>query len=361
MKPLQIEEGSSIRSQITGYYRNAIRSGELPEGSVLPPARRLAGELGTAEANVHHALTELVREGLVARRPKMGTVVISPRRMHRVAFYLSELYTLRGERFTLPLVATLERALERRGIECQVIYESGAGDGRKLLERLAASRKVQGVIARGLTAAEIDRFSRLPVPCAGFTELRHGSGVTFLAPPLADAMAEAARRSGCRKLGVLYPGAAERHKPFFDRLRARAAEAGIHLEERWIFDRTGRGGSDVIDVDRFAWDGIRHLTSGPERPDGVLLFSDDLVSGATMAFYAGGIAVPGALRVVVHRTVENPVVFPFDCMLVEQRLSEAVELLVGKLTDLFEGRQPREGELSIAIREHRLPNPLPAD
>ena len=72
----KIEAGSSIRSQIVAFYRNRIRSGELAAGAVLPPARLLAAQLGTAEANVHHAFAALVREGLIARRPRAGTVVI---------------------------------------------------------------------------------------------------------------------------------------------------------------------------------------------------------------------------------------------------------------------------------------------
>ena len=59
--------------------------------------------------------------------------------------------------------------------------------------------------------------------------------------------------------------------------------------------------------------------------------------------------MPGDLKLVVHRTVENPVIFPFDCMLVEQSIAELVRLLVGKLIDGFEGRAPRQGELSIRI------------
>lgn len=53
---LTIVPGASIRSQVLEFYREAIRSGRLSEGAVLPPARKLAAEVGTAEANVHYAI-----------------------------------------------------------------------------------------------------------------------------------------------------------------------------------------------------------------------------------------------------------------------------------------------------------------
>ena len=59
---LTIVPGASIRSQVLEFYREAIRSGRLSEGAVLPPARKLAAEVGTAEANVHYAIAQLARE-----------------------------------------------------------------------------------------------------------------------------------------------------------------------------------------------------------------------------------------------------------------------------------------------------------
>lgn len=88
----------SIRSQVVEYYRRKIKSGELPAGSVLPSAQQLAEELGTAETNIHHAMTTLVREGLISRRPRTGSVVIEqPERITGAAIYLDHLHLRRGE------------------------------------------------------------------------------------------------------------------------------------------------------------------------------------------------------------------------------------------------------------------------
>ena len=347
---LTIVPGASIRSQVLEFYREAIRSGRLSEGAVLPPAQKLAAEVGTAEANVHYAIAQLAREGLIVRRPKVGSIVIGRTRMHRVAFFLPELYTRRGERVTRPLAELLERELAAQGIpECQVIYDTASGEGWKLLSRLAASRRIQGVVVRSMTGGELDRFARLPVPFTAITALGIPGGVSFFTERLADAMVEGVKRQGCRTAGIIHPGGGESYlAPFYRRLRTAAEASGIEIRPGWIFGRDDYG-ADILDIDHFGYVGIGRTLSSPQRPEAVMLFSDDLVAGVTMGLYARGLRVPGDLKLVVHRTVENPVIFPFDCMLVEQSIAELVRLLVGKLIDGFEGRAPRQGELSIRI------------
>ena len=351
-KPV-IEPGSSIRSQILEFYRAAIRSGKLPEGSVLPAARKLAAELGTAEANVHHAIAQLAKEGLIVRRPKVGSVVSGPARMFRVAFFLPELYTRRGERFTRPLVEILERELAAQGIgECQVIYETASGEGWRLLKRLADTRRIQGVLARGLDEEEHERFSRLPVPFAAITCCPIPTGVRIITAKLGEAMLEGVRQQGCRSSGVIFSGSRKECETLF---ASAAGRAGIEIRPEWMFCRDDYG-SEILDIDHFGYLGSGRILSAPERPEALMLFSDDLVAGVTMHLYAEKLSVPDALKLVIHRTVENPVIFPFECVLAEQSIAELARLLVGRLIDAFEGRPPRRGELAIRITR----NPAPA-
>ena len=348
-KPI-IVPGSSIRSQILEFYRTAIRSGKLPEGSVLPPGRKLAAELGTAEANVHHAIAQLAKEGLIVRRPKIGSLVTVPARIYRVAFFLPELYTRRGERFTRPLVEILERELAAQGIhECQVIYETASGEGWKTLKRLADTRRIQGVLVRGLNEEDGERFSRLPVPFAAITHMPIPTGVKIISAKLADAMLEGVTRQGCRSAGVLFPGSRKECEAM---LGGALERAGVKVRPEWMFCRDDYG-SEVLDIDHFGYLGTGRILSAPQRPEAVMLFSDDLVAGFTMRLYAENLRVPDSLKAVIHRTVENPVIFPFECVLAEQSIAELARLLVGKLLDSFEGRTPRKGELAVRIVRNR--------
>ena len=348
----KIEAGPSIRSQIVAFYRNRIRSGELAAGAMLPPARMLAAQLGTAEANVHHAFAALVREGLIARRPRVGTVVIAGERPYRVAFYFSSYYTLAGERFTRPLIAGIEAELARHGIECQVIYETGSGEGRALLEHLAKERSIQGVILRSLPAGETAQFKRLPVPFVAISEQSGPQGVTFFTERFAEQAALALKMSGGRRAGVIYTGKLHRAGGGLKGwLQAAAARHGVELPDELCFDGRCAAASRSDDFDLFAGHALRTLLDTVRPPDSVLLLSDNLVPGVTMELYRRRLSVPGQLRMVVHRTVENPIGFPFPCMLVENRIDELAGLLVGRLLDLHAGRVPRAGELSVACRE----------
>ena len=57
--------------------RDAVRSGRLAPGSMLPPSRSLAADLGLARNTVSEAYAELVAEGWLASRQGAGTWVLN--------------------------------------------------------------------------------------------------------------------------------------------------------------------------------------------------------------------------------------------------------------------------------------------
>ncbi|MET3583182.1 GntR family transcriptional regulator [Mesorhizobium robiniae] len=70
---------------------DAIASGTLKPGAVLPPERELALELGISRVTVRRAMAELVRQGLITQRHGSGTYVSGTR--ERVVQSLSRLYS----------------------------------------------------------------------------------------------------------------------------------------------------------------------------------------------------------------------------------------------------------------------------
>src|SRR4051812_20334787 len=57
--------------------RDAVRSGRLAPGTMLPPSRSLATDLGLARNTVAEAYAELVAEGFLASRQGAGTWVVN--------------------------------------------------------------------------------------------------------------------------------------------------------------------------------------------------------------------------------------------------------------------------------------------
>lgn len=346
---IRINPELSIRSQIAEHYRGLIRRGELRPGDRLPPARRLAAGLGIAEANVHHALGTLVREGLIVRRPRAGSIVIRQERgLRSVAFFIPWRSLMRGEEFTRLLTRFVTDRLEQLGIDCHVLYDTPGGTGRSTLKQLAADRRIQGVIFRTIEPDELKFYQSLSVPFTGIGSVRLNNRVSLITAELIEKMAGALRDSGCRSFGVLIPSRIRAE--MLRTLRLRAAAFGLEFRDEWLFDGTHSREAFIVDRDAFAWKGVEYLNSLPERPEGLMLYSDDLVNGLTMAFYRYGVRVPEDYRLAIHHTRENPVLFPFECTLVQHSIAEIADALAGQLSDLCEGKPPRNSELSIAVR-----------
>ncbi|OBB61703.1 GntR family transcriptional regulator [Mycobacterium sp. 852013-51886_SCH5428379] len=66
-----------VRDLLLDALREAVRSGRLAPGTVLPPSRTLAGDLGIARNTVADTYAELVAEGWLASRQGAGTWVVN--------------------------------------------------------------------------------------------------------------------------------------------------------------------------------------------------------------------------------------------------------------------------------------------
>ena len=67
------------KDMLVSALRDAVRSGQLATGTVLPPSRQLATDLGLARNTVSEAYADLVAEGWLASRQGAGTWVVNTR------------------------------------------------------------------------------------------------------------------------------------------------------------------------------------------------------------------------------------------------------------------------------------------
>lgn len=67
--------GESPYRQIVYAATRAILAGELPSGAVFPSVRELSQALKVNPNTAQKAVAELIRDGLIAVRPGIGTVV----------------------------------------------------------------------------------------------------------------------------------------------------------------------------------------------------------------------------------------------------------------------------------------------
>jgi GntR family transcriptional regulator, transcriptional repressor for pyruvate dehydrogenase complex len=102
-KPVHVSDGLSAKLE------QMIVTGELPEGSRLPPEREFAAQLGVSRASVREALRELELKGMVDRRPGRGTLVADASRTLHSGTLLA---VMSGVERTVSEVMDLRAALE---------------------------------------------------------------------------------------------------------------------------------------------------------------------------------------------------------------------------------------------------------
>ena len=160
-----------VRESLERALRDAVRSGRLPSGTLLPPSRALAADLGVARATVVDAYGQLVAEGWLDARQGSGTRVAAVgapepgRHRDRVASPANTPYDFRAGR---PDVSSFPRTEWVSAVR-QVLLEMPAsaldyGDPRGRPELRAALAAYLGR-ARGVRADP-----EAVVVCSGYAE-----------------------------------------------------------------------------------------------------------------------------------------------------------------------------------------------
>ncbi|MNM42362.1 HTH-type transcriptional regulatory protein GabR [compost metagenome] len=72
MEPWMLDPDTPIYIQISDHFKNEIGSGRLSSGSRLPSVRHLAEHLGVSMTPVEWAYRQLVAEGFIESRPRVG-------------------------------------------------------------------------------------------------------------------------------------------------------------------------------------------------------------------------------------------------------------------------------------------------
>lgn len=71
--------GEPVFKQIAGHLRAQIAAGQLRHGEAIPPERELSVSLSVSRMTLRAAIDELVRDGLLVRQRRRGTVVAGVR------------------------------------------------------------------------------------------------------------------------------------------------------------------------------------------------------------------------------------------------------------------------------------------
>lgn len=351
MQDLKISKRKTLRSQISDYLRDSILRGEIEAGSRLPSTTALAERWGTQTANVHAALSLLVQEGLLTRKNGVGTIVNKRKEeLNSILIYLSQNITLPSENFYRQLHICIKDELDKRGIQQKVIYKSYDHDHFSDVMELTGKGLVQGLISMSIDKDEREKLKKLPVPFSCVTTARIPNRVSLSFNSLIEKVCEGFALQGCKKAGLLLAteaedinesGAIERRN-FIENLQKMLKENGIEVRPEWVCTPANNNNDIRLNPDQFAYDGFNHIWSSEEKPEGIFVYTDALISGTLISILSNRVMVPEDLKLVLHRNSECKVLCPLPCVFIENNVKEMATGLVQLIIDQYHGKEVKQ-------------------
>ena len=347
----KISRPQPARVQIAEHVRSLIQSGGLAPGERLASTQELARTWETPVSTVQDALRTLVREGLLTRTPRVGTFVTERRpALTRAAVYLPrDVWADADNAFVRALCAAITRRLARDGCEAEMLVDPRpAKQQDRAWQRLARAcrrRETHAVIAPQVDAPILSWLGKLDAPLAVLTPTRMPNAVSFDTAQFArDALRELARR-GCRRVGAIsVHGRRSGSSPSADGARFRQAfessarDGGLELRPEWfVLPRSDH--LQEKEADRFGHDAFERLWFRPERPDGLVVYTDVAARGVLLAVARHGVRVPDELKLVLHRNDEVGLLCPMDASFMDVKVSRVANALVESVMKQFRGAE----------------------
>lgn len=359
---LRPRPGVAMQHQITGFVRELIREGRLSPNEKLPTIRELAAAWDTNSFTVREALSPLVREGMIVRRPRLGTFVGARQAiLQHVGLYRTQPPHLRPEDgFNSMLHAAMCRVLGRAGLTVTGWLDPREQSEQRqplpaLLEAVER-RQIQALIATSLNGESRDWLANLGLPLAMMTDPVGSVGVGLDYAQMTElAVAHLAQR-GCTSVGLIThrrePPPALLPVPGPDSLRghflAAAQRHGLVTRPEWIAIPEASRPS----LEECGYHLCKCLWRQPEHPAGLFVFSDAVARGVFHALLELQVAVPGELQLAVHRNDEVDIFSPMPVAWLEVRVEALAEALLQQVRALFEGRPVAGIRVPVRLYEH---------
>ncbi len=325
-----LDPTDAAHRQITRELRQQILHGKLKPGTRLPGLRELAKELGTNYFTVQTALTPLVREGLIERKPKLGTFVMRDTPlMTAVAIFCGSEISREGAAFYHTLCSTLFKRLTELGIEPRLFIDprplDRQDDPYPVLMQTIQKGGVQGLVGCMLSRVHHEWLHSLPLPVAVLTTGDFAYGVKNDARQMYEDSFGLLKQKGCRRIAMLTLPTMSHDA---DRLAA-AEHCGIDL--RVI--QSELSDTHVATQAEHGYTLFRRLWDSSDRPEGLMVFPDGLVPGVITAILEQRIRVPEQLHVLFHGNREIPIHCPFPANWAMASVSQMADALASQLED----------------------------
>ena len=343
--------------QVEDFIRANIVSGAYPAHGKMPSTRELSAITGTSLCTVQTAFAKLCREGLLDCRVGRGTYVIGDKsKLTCAGLYLRRPLSRANAPFYLVLSQELRRKLKEAGIDVQVWSDerdmekfSGPPDS---LSKAMEKREIQGLIVPLASGPDLDWLQKTPVPSAVLTTdmaLKIGVGGSFR--QMLRLGLEEMHRQGCRSVGAISSMLLHADEPrsseldFYRAIVDIAGELGMKIHNEWI-----RFPAEFTPhFAHFGHEQFHALWDLPERPEGLLVYPDEVVTGAITAMLERRVNVPQDLKVAFHLNDLIPYVCPFEASFLCTKVGGVADSLIEQVHAQLAGKKPEPVQVPAAL------------
>ncbi len=357
----EVRQGEALHRQITRHIRALIQAGTLASGTKMPRMHDLSSYWKTNYFTVHTALTELVREGLLERKPRLGTFVRKkPKELRSVGVYYGDEILVKHERaFFRALHSQLLALLQKEKISNRVFidYRPTRGQNEPLPELAEAvfSGTIQGLIVPLCSRATWKWIGKMPIPTSLFGTGLELSPIGIDYDEIMTAACQTLREQGCKTIALISPTPRNEttwklHESdgILAAFHARATTFGLTTKPSWIRTPKKR---EPVSQEKFGYGEFHKLWALPGKPDGLIVYPDMTARGVVLAMLELHVQPPVDIKLVLHRNENVDFVCPVaaDWIITPER--DVAKALLQQIKDRFRGLKPRSYRIHQTIEK----------
>lgn len=310
---------------IANGLRNQILTGQLVPGQQLPPKPKLMEIWQSSSFTIHTAVQTLIKEGWIESIRGAGTFVAPFKNRFACAgiYHGRDIFSQAQASFSRMLHTCLLKQLNALGKEALVFLDSRAENKQgTILPALADAifhRRIQCLIAPTLNDVDARTLTRVNLPTAFTAHRSSAHQVDFDLQSLLRQSVRSLADQGCRSIGLISNAIApfdinetENFNSFYPSFYDAVKRECLITREEWI--RRPKQSLADADFERFGYDEFVKLWSLLEKPDGVIIYPEGMVRGASMAVLKLGVKVQEEMKFVLHRNAHNHFLCPFPAI-----------------------------------------------
>jgi len=351
----KVQKGEALHRQITNHFRALISSGKLPPGSKLSRMHDLAAQWNTNYFTVHTALTRLVREGLLERKPRLGTFVRKKiKQLTSVGIYYGDEILIKHERaFYRALHGQLLNLLQKENISAKVFIDSRprALQEEPMVELLESvhSRSIHGLIVPLVSYPKVDWLDKMPLPTSVFSSGR--TDYSRICIDFNQIMTMACRtlsEQGCRTVGLVFPDPStdndwgkDETDTLSNAFETQLKAFNLKTHKSWL----RRPKVHQESQEKYGYQEFHKLWSLKDKPDGLIVYPENVSHGVVLAALECGVKVPSEIKLVLHKNQNVEFLCPLQADWIITREKDIADALIQQIKDRFAGLEPHYYEI----------------